>query len=45
MPTLKNDKILDDNKVTAHRKEDDDTSLAQKKRDAKDDEKEFDQEE
>ena len=37
MPTLKNDKILDDNKVVAHRKEDEDTSLVQKKRDAKDD--------
>ena len=38
IPTLKNDKILNDNKVSAHRKEDEDTSLVQKKRDAKDDE-------
>lgn len=39
MPTLDNDKILEDATITAHRKEDDDNSLAQKKRDIKDDEK------
>jgi hypothetical protein len=42
MPTLDNDKVLEDSSVTAHRKTDEDTSLAQKKRDFKDDVLEFD---
>jgi len=39
MPTLNNDKILEDSEVTAHRKDDEDTSLAQKKREFNDDKK------
>jgi hypothetical protein len=47
MPTLDNDKVLEDSKATAHLKTDEDMSLAQnkKKRDIGDDAKEFDQEE
>jgi len=46
MPTLDNDKLIEDAKVTAHRKTDEDTSLAQKKREFEDEEiKKIDEEE
>ena len=45
MPTLDNDKLIEDAAVTAHRKTDDDNSLVQKKRAFEDFDAKVDQEE